>query len=78
MTARKSAAEIAHAVYEEPLPLAEFERQLAAMLADREDKESIAELIAWFRRRYPTVEARLAYARRHAKRSASGRGLPTA
>jgi hypothetical protein len=54
-------------VYEAPLTPDEFERRLEAL---RGDAESVAEadaLIAWFVRRYPTPEARLAYARRHGR-----------
>ncbi len=68
MSPKKSAAEIAYEVYEKPLEPAEFDRRVASILADREEKQNIAELIEWFTRRYPTVEARLAYVRRHAKR----------
>jgi hypothetical protein len=61
----KSAAEIAYEVYEKPLEPAEFERRVREILADQEEKANIAELIAWFTKRYPTPEARLRYARKH-------------
>jgi hypothetical protein len=41
----------------------EFERRVQAPLTDDEAQE-IAELIAWFSRRYATAQERLAYARR--------------
>lgn len=69
-TPKRTVAEIAYAVYEEPLDPAEFDRRVAEILADEDEKQSIVELIGWFTKRYPTVEARLAYVRRHSKRGA--------
>ncbi len=63
----KSAADIAYEIYEKPLEPEEFDRRVREVLADATEQENIAELIAWFVKRYPTVEARLAYVRRHAK-----------
>ena len=42
----------------------EFERRLARVLAEKDEIANIRALIAWFRRRYPTAKARLAYVRR--------------
>jgi hypothetical protein len=42
-------------------------------MGDAEAHE-IAELVTWFKRRYPTAEARLGYARRKAREYAEGRG----
>ncbi|MBK8256588.1 MAG: hypothetical protein IPK82_28450 [Polyangiaceae bacterium] len=53
-----------HVAWEQPLPVEEFHRRLQLALADTEQMQKNAELCAWFVRRYPTVEARLAYARR--------------
>ncbi len=64
----RTAAEIAYEVYEQPLEPLEFDRRVAEILADEEEKSSLADLIAWFTHRYPTVEARLAYVRRHVRR----------
>ena len=50
--------------YDRELTPEEFDRRLARALADDEDMQSTAELIEWFRRRYPTAGARLAYVRR--------------
>ena len=52
------------ALWEEPLPREEFERRVRASLADEQSIADNIELIDWFVRRYPTAEARLAYARR--------------
>lgn len=57
---------LAYEIYERPLEPAEFERRVAEILADVEEKQNIAELIAWFTKQYPTVESRLRYARKHA------------
>lgn len=54
----------AQAAWETPLPPEEFNRRLAAALADEEQIQANAELCRWFRRRYPTAAERLAYARR--------------
>ncbi len=67
MSAPKTAAELAYEVYEQPLSLEAFEAYLAATLADEREQETARELIAWFTRRYPTVEERLRYVSRHAR-----------
>ena len=54
----------AQAIYETPLPPEEFERRLAAALADEEQMQANLELCRWFMRRYPTAAERLEYARR--------------
>jgi hypothetical protein len=56
---------IAYEIYEKPLEPAEFERRVREILADEEEQKNIAELIAWFTKRYPTPEARLRYVRKH-------------
>lgn len=53
-----------HALWEEPLERAEFERRVALALAEDEEIQRLGELIDWFSRRYPTAKERLAYARR--------------
>jgi hypothetical protein len=68
VSVRRTTAEIAYEVYEKPLDPVEFDRRVAEILADEEEKRNLADLVAWFTRRYPTVEARLAYVRRHARR----------
>jgi hypothetical protein len=52
--------------YDDVLPPEEFERRLAEALesARGPEGEEMAELIAWFRRRYPEPLERLRYARR--------------
>lgn len=55
---------LAERLLERSLDVAEFDERLRLALADEERMNDLAELIAWFRRRYPTVEERLAYARR--------------
>jgi hypothetical protein len=53
----------------------EFERRARAPLSEAEAQE-VAELVAWFTRRYPTAKERLAYARRklrHYERAAAAR-----
>jgi hypothetical protein len=45
------------------LPPEDFERITSAPLSEKE-REGILELLAWFRRRYPSPGERLAYARR--------------
>ena len=54
------------ALYLAPLPPEEFERRLAASLAelDGPEGENLGDLIRWFNRRYPTAAERLAYGRR--------------
>ncbi len=42
----------------------EFDRRLREVLADEGEIRERAALVDWFRRRYPTVRERLAYARR--------------
>ncbi len=68
MSRTPAIADIVRDVYDAPLEPAEFDERVRVMLADAEEKQNIAELIAWFTRRYPTVEARLRYARRHTPR----------
>ena len=46
-----------------PLPPEEFLRRVNAPLTAKEI-ESTRELVAWFTRRYPTVQGRFAYVRR--------------
>ena len=48
---------------ERPVGLDEFIRRTSAPVSD-EEVEQTAELVRWFKRRYPTVKQRLAYARR--------------
>lgn len=43
------------------------QRRVQEILADVGEKENIAALITWFSRRYPTVESRLRYVRKHAR-----------
>ena len=62
---------IAQALEERPLEAAEAKARLEATLADREYMQSVADLIEWFTRRYPTPEERLAYARRKYRELAS-------
>ena len=50
----------------------EFDERVRRSLADEERLRDLVELIAWFRRRYPTVEERLAYVRRKMRELASG------
>jgi hypothetical protein len=45
----------------------EFDAYVNAPMSD-DEREGIDELIAWFTRRYPTPEERLAYVRRAFKR----------
>ncbi len=61
---RQELAPEVQALWDEPLPPEEFERRLADYLADEESIAGYEELIEWFSARYPTAEARLAYARR--------------
>ena len=42
----------------------EFARRVRRALAEEEEIANIGQLIAWFRRRYPTAKARLAYVRK--------------
>ncbi len=60
--------------YERELTPEEFDAKLGRVLADPVEQESIRELIAWFSRRYPTPEGRLAYARRKARQLGLARG----
>jgi hypothetical protein len=48
---------------ERRLSAAEFDAMVRAPMS-AEEREDLAGLIRWFRRRYPTPAARLAYARR--------------
>lgn len=52
--------------HHDPLEPTEFARRLVAALAelDGPEGEQLDELIAWFKRRYPTSLDRLRYARR--------------
>ncbi len=52
------------AAWETPLEPEEFQRRLAAALADEEQMRANMELCRWFLRRYPTAAERLAYVRR--------------
>ena len=54
------------AEFHDRLDAAEFERRLSLAIAelDGPEGESLGELIAWFKRRYPTPLDRLRYARR--------------
>lgn len=61
---RLHVSEAGHRVWETPLEPEEFERRLALALAESDEIERARELIAWFKRRYPTAGQRLAYARR--------------
>jgi hypothetical protein len=65
VTAQKLSPEL-QALYLDPLPPEEFERRLRASIEELEgpELENLRELIGWFRRRYPTANERLAYARR--------------
>jgi len=58
------AAALVDAIYEEPLAPEEFRRRLALALAEKEELEAARELVAWFKRRYPTVKERFDYVRR--------------
>ncbi|HVY45233.1 MAG TPA: hypothetical protein VHB21_05100 [Minicystis sp.] len=49
---------------DEPLAPEEFARRVAEALAETDEIARQAELVAWFRRRYPTARDRLRYARR--------------
>jgi hypothetical protein len=71
MKTKQSAEQLAAEVYETPMTDAEFSVQVAAHLnCDAEMAEARA-LIEWFQRQYPTVEARLRYVSRHARRARS-------
>jgi hypothetical protein len=52
------------AIWEERLAPEVFAERVRAALAESEEMQRQAELIAWFSRRYPTAKERLAYARR--------------
>ncbi len=54
----------AKALLERELSPQEFDAEVAAALSDADRMASLRELIAWFKRRYPTADQRLAYARR--------------
>ena len=64
------------ALYLAPLPPEEFERRLAASLAelDGPELENLADLLRWFSRRYPSAGERLAYGRRAYARWAKAAG----
>jgi hypothetical protein len=51
------------ALAERPLSLQEWRARLEAPVTP-EERENTRSLIRWFKRRYPTAGARLAYARR--------------
>jgi hypothetical protein len=55
---------LAEEILERSLDPAEFDALVRTALADTERMEELVELIAWFRRRYPTAAERLAYVRR--------------
>lgn len=61
---RLRAHPLAEEILERSLEPAEFDAKLQASLTDPERREELAELITWFRRRYPTARERLAYVRR--------------
>jgi hypothetical protein len=63
------------ALSERRLSPEEARAALAVPLGEAEEEESRS-LIRWFRRRYPTPAARLAYARRAYRRWASARPVP--
>jgi hypothetical protein len=65
MSDKRSVEQIAYDIYEKPLSAEDFQRLVDATLANEAEQAHIAELIAWFTRRYPTAEARLQYARKH-------------
>jgi hypothetical protein len=60
------------ALFERRLSAEEARAALAVPLGEAEEEESRS-LIRWFRRRYPTPAARLAYARRAYRRWAAAR-----
>lgn len=62
------------AYYERRLGPEEVRAYLDAPVSDFEREETLA-LIRWFRRRYPTPAARLAYVRRAYKRWNATRGI---
>ncbi len=64
MTAERFAREI----LEREMTPDEFDEKVRLIVADEDDQRGVLELIAWFRRRYPTVEARMAYVRKRMKR----------
>lgn len=51
-------------IKERELSPAEFDARLSRALADQAHMRELGRLVAWFRRRYPTIDLRLAYARR--------------
>jgi hypothetical protein len=55
---------LARQLKERTLDPEEFDERVRRLLADEERIQDLVALIAWFRRRYPTVEERLAYVRR--------------
>lgn len=66
-------------VWDEPLPLDEFERLLARALDDLDgpEGEEMASFMAWFKRRYPTPLERLRFSTRQYKQSSRLRGIIT-
>jgi hypothetical protein len=65
----RSPRDLAREVSDRERTVEVFDALLAASRLDEEEREQKRRLIAWFTRAYPTVEARLAYVRRHAKRA---------
>ena len=61
---RQALSPEAKEAYERELEPEEFNRVLQAMRSDTGEIEARAELVRWFRRRYPTARDRLAYATR--------------
>jgi hypothetical protein len=61
----------------EPLPREEFDRRLRAAIDELagEELENILELLRWFRTRYPTARARLAYNRAKYEQLAKRSGI---
>jgi hypothetical protein len=57
--------------YDEPMLTSDFAARADAELSTKELAEMV-ELIRWFRRRYPTVEARFAYASRKTRELRNG------
>ncbi len=60
-------AELAKSILEREMSPEEFDQKVREVLADEDDMREVLELIAWFTRRYPTVEGRMAYVSRRMK-----------
>lgn len=56
--------QIGKQLWDAPLDKAEFDRRLDTALSEEDTIAELAELAAWFKRRYPSGRERLAYARR--------------